>query len=342
MRVLIAGPPASGKSTTARHIAGAIDGDVIDFDLIATEMGSTASHAHPWKVKQAVRAEIERRLDVLPADAVVIRSAPTAEEREAIARRIEADRVIVLEVGDAEAKRRAASDGRPTWTADAIDRWWDLYEPTESDEVYIDGDVPAQPRRPGNNREEPAAMAGDDKKDPDDSAKDDDGKKDDDLGDSGKSALDKERKARRDAERRAREAEAKVKEQEDADKSAADQLAEVKADLVKERKRGDRLQVAIDKGLTTKQAKRLVGDTIEDLEADADEILETFGGGKPSSSESDDDDENDDDDRGKGDGAKRPPSRKPTADLKGGSDPNTQRRDDENDPAKLAESVPRL
>lgn len=37
-----------------------------------------------------------------------------------------------------------------------------------------------------------------------------------------------------------------------------------------------RFQVAAEKGLTTAQAKRLVGDTREALEADADELLETF------------------------------------------------------------------
>jgi hypothetical protein len=37
-----------------------------------------------------------------------------------------------------------------------------------------------------------------------------------------------------------------------------------------------RLEVAAEKGLTTAQAKRLVGATREELEADADELLETF------------------------------------------------------------------
>lgn len=37
-----------------------------------------------------------------------------------------------------------------------------------------------------------------------------------------------------------------------------------------------RLEVAAEKGLTTAQAKRLVGTTRDELEADADELLETF------------------------------------------------------------------
>lgn len=177
-------------------------------------------------------------------------------------------------------------------------------------------------------------MAGDDtdKKDPD-PAKGDDKKDDDDLGDAGKSALDKERKARRDAEREKRDLAAKLKEFEDADKSASDKAAENAKDAAEQRARADRLQVALDKGLTSAQAKRLVGSTLEELESDADEILETFGG-KPSKGSDDDGDDDGKDD------AKRPPSRKPSDDLKGGTDPTQSPT--ETDPAKLAESVPRL
>lgn len=46
-----------------------------------------------------------------------------------------------------------------------------------------------------------------------------------------------------------------------------------------------KLQIALEKGLTAKQVKRLVGATREELEADADEILEEFGG-KQSAQES--------------------------------------------------------
>lgn len=43
-----------------------------------------------------------------------------------------------------------------------------------------------------------------------------------------------------------------------------------------------RLEVAAENGLTTAQAKRLVGETREELEADAKELLDTF---KPASSD---------------------------------------------------------
>jgi hypothetical protein len=78
-----------------------------------------------------------------------------------------------------------------------------------------------------------------------------------------------------------------------------------------------RAEVAMAKGLTAAQAKRLVGATQEELEADADEILEAF----PAQ-------------QGKG----APPTRKPAADLTGGSDPTEEPA--EMDPRKLAESVP--
>lgn len=46
-----------------------------------------------------------------------------------------------------------------------------------------------------------------------------------------------------------------------------------------------RLEIAAEKGLTPAQAKRLVGSTREELEADASELLDTF---KPASAGSDD------------------------------------------------------
>lgn len=58
-------------------------------------------------------------------------------------------------------------------------------------------------------------------------------------------------------------------------KSAA---SKAEADAKAATARADRLQVAIDKGLSTAQAKRLQGENLEELEADADEILELFGG----------------------------------------------------------------
>ncbi|MFV0315452.1 MAG: hypothetical protein ACK5O2_00625 [Microthrixaceae bacterium] len=145
----------------------------------------------------------------------------------------------------------------------------------------------------------------------------------DSLGDSGKKAIDAERKARRDAERRAKDVEAKLKEIEDRDKSDSEKLAEK---LTAAEKRADdaerralRSEVAHEKGLSAAQAKRLSGDTREDLEADADELLEVF---QPTG------------------GATPPPSNRPSPDLRGGSDP-TDTDDGKVDPAKLADLIPR-
>jgi hypothetical protein len=78
-----------------------------------------------------------------------------------------------------------------------------------------------------------------------------------------------------------------------------------------------RLEVAASKGLNAAQAKRLVGATQEELEADADEILESF---KPA------------------DGTPAPMPGKPTADLKGGGDPTA---DEPVDVRAVVESIPR-
>ncbi len=82
--------------------------------------------------------------------------------------------------------------------------------------------------------------------------------------------------------------------------------------------------MATAKGLTAAQAKRLAGATREELEADAEEILEAF----PVSTSTDD--------SSKG----RPPSRQPKPELRGGGDPTEEPV--ETDPAKLAANVPRF
>lgn len=170
-------------------------------------------------------------------------------------------------------------------------------------------------------------MDPDDPKDPDPAKGDpdpDNKPNPDDLGDTGKKALDAERKARRDAEKKAKDLETRLKELEDKDKSEADKLrddlANAQKSLATHEAKALRAEVAMAKGLTPAQARRLVGDSQEELEADADDILENFpaaGGAKPP-----------------------PPSQKPSPDLKGGTDPTEDPV--ETDPAKLAAMVPRL
>ena len=72
----------------------------------------------------------------------------------------------------------------------------------------------------------------------------------------------------------------KLQEFEDRDKSEAQKLAEraeaAERAVAAAEARALRLEVASEKGLTAAQAKRLVGSSREELEADADELLETF------------------------------------------------------------------
>ena len=77
----------------------------------------------------------------------------------------------------------------------------------------------------------------------------------------------------------------RLKEFEDRDKSEADKLAEKAA--AAERKAQElearmlRVEVAASKGLTLAQAKRLIGETREELEADADELLADIKPSRP-------------------------------------------------------------
>lgn len=121
---------------------------------------------------------------------------------------------------------------------------------------------------------------------------------------------------------------AKVDELEASKKSDVDRLTEQVETLTKAQATSDekalRAEVAMAKGLTPAQAKRLAGTSREELEADADEILEVFPVTSKEESSS----------------SSGPPSRQPRPDLRGGGEPNEDPV--ETDPAKLAASVPRL
>ena len=95
-----------------------------------------------------------------------------------------------------------------------------------------------------------------------------------------KAVLQKERKFARDAEKRAREAEARLKELEDRDKTEAQRILEERDALKAERDALHmeqlRREVAEEHGLTAAQAKRLVGTTREELEADAEDVISAF------------------------------------------------------------------
>jgi len=115
-----------------------------------------------------------------------------------------------------------------------------------------------------------------------------------DLGDAGKRAIAEERAARREAEKQRKELEARLKELEplaakakrleEASKSEAEKLSEklsaAETRAAEAEQRLLRAEVAAEKGLTAKQARRLVGTTREELEADADDLLAVFGASK--------------------------------------------------------------
>lgn len=90
-----------------------------------------------------------------------------------------------------------------------------------------------------------------------------------------------------------------------------------------------RAEVAAEKGLTGSLAKRLVGATREELEADADELLKDFGGKNGKDGKGDEEPD-------KGDNLRRRPEER----LKSGAAPSTEPV--ETDPAKLAAKIPRM
>lgn len=107
---------------------------------------------------------------------------------------------------------------------------------------------------------------------------------DEQLGEGGKRALDAERAARKRLEEQLKELRplaAKAKEADEAKKDEVQRLTEQLAATTTDRDAAtvdrDRLKVAISKGLTLTQAKRLVGSTEDELTADADELLSDLG-----------------------------------------------------------------
>lgn len=100
----------------------------------------------------------------------------------------------------------------------------------------------------------------------------------------------------------------KLSEERDSHRSRAEQAESI----------ASKWEVGLEKGLTKSQAKRLVGSTREELEADADEMIAELGGtpDKPG------------------------PARRPTERLRGGGAPEAD--PEETDPRKLAAKIPRF
>ena len=116
---------------------------------------------------------------------------------------------------------------------------------------------------------------------------------------------------------KASEARQRLSKYEEAEQTESEKFAAAMKRAEEAELRAMRLEVAADKGLTPAQAKRLVGATKEELEADADEILEAF----PTKAST------------------PPPSSKPSPSARGGTDPTEPV--DVIDLAKLATAIPR-
>ena len=90
------------------------------------------------------------------------------------------------------------------------------------------------------------------------------------------------RRALRKANKEAEQARLKLKEIEDAGKSETEKLtgrvAELEPKVTAAETRAMRLEVALDKGLPKSLAVRLQGESREEMEADADELMKTLGG----------------------------------------------------------------
>lgn len=100
--------------------------------------------------------------------------------------------------------------------------------------------------------------------------------------------VDAMKKALKKANREAEQARLKLKQIEDAGKSETQRITEerdsLKGDLTSAQVQALRFEIALDKGIPKAIAQRLQGATREEMEADADELLKTIGGGKKSPS----------------------------------------------------------
>lgn len=126
--VLVVGPPAGGKSTWVRERAAAGD-TVVDFDAIAREVGSSGAHRHSSGAVAKALAVQKRRERAVAAmtdgTAYVIRVASDPAERAALAARLRADRVHVVDPGRGVVEGRMGPD-RPESARREVERWYRL------------------------------------------------------------------------------------------------------------------------------------------------------------------------------------------------------------------------
>lgn len=97
--------------------------------------------------------------------------------------------------------------------------------------------------------------------------------------------VEKLKAALRKANKEAEQFRLKLKEFEDRDKTESEKLADTNRNLEERARKAEidlcRYRVAMRKGLTETQARRLVGESEEDFESDADELVAAFKAGEP-------------------------------------------------------------
>jgi len=142
--VVVAGPPCAGKTTLVDRLRR--PGDlVVDHDRIAQALGSDRAWHHDEEIRREAEWHVHRLFRAVAAmnagRAWVVRTVPVAADRVALARRLRADRVLVLlppvEVLMARAERRP----RPWVTKRTIRQWLARYRPAPVDELVTDPDV---------------------------------------------------------------------------------------------------------------------------------------------------------------------------------------------------------
>jgi adenylate kinase family enzyme len=134
--VLLCGPPCSGKTTLAHHLAQPAD-VVLDYDDMARALGSPVwwQHPEPYRTmaEQHMQTAVAHAL-ATPRDgtAWVIRTAPRPAQRARLAQQWHAQ-AYLLNPGETECKRPAVEAQRPSGTRRAIGVWYHRYSPWPND-----------------------------------------------------------------------------------------------------------------------------------------------------------------------------------------------------------------
>ena len=128
-KIIVAGPPCSGKTTFAKIHALAGD-EVLDYDVVHAELTGLPLYVHD-------ETQISRTVDEFGGRARamrqgwIVRTAPTAAARAAAREAMQA-RSIVLEVWPGECLARLEASGRPDSAKIRlrayVDEWWRRYK----------------------------------------------------------------------------------------------------------------------------------------------------------------------------------------------------------------------